>query len=45
MEKKRVDESVQVPASGRVDRFGFVKQEHNSPDGPSRNKSALEYQR
>ncbi|KAL7602123.1 uncharacterized protein LOC111919900 [Lactuca sativa] len=47
MEKKRADESVQVSAPGRLDRFGFVKQEHNSPspDGPPKNKSALEYQR
>ncbi|KAI3794040.1 hypothetical protein L1987_36665 [Smallanthus sonchifolius] len=37
MEKKITDESVQV----RVDRFGFVKQEHNSP---AKSKSAFEYQ-
>ncbi|GJY49308.1 EVI5-like protein [Tanacetum coccineum] len=46
MEKKRVDESVQLPAQLRLDRFGFVKPEHDLPDHRlTKSKSAFEYQR
>ncbi|CAI9770202.1 unnamed protein product [Fraxinus pennsylvanica] len=45
-ENKKVDEheagSVALP---KVDRFGFVKQEANSPDGLTRSRSAFEYER
>nr|GFB18202.1 EVI5-like protein isoform X1 [Tanacetum cinerariifolium] len=46
MEKKRVDETVQLPAQLRLDRFGFVKPEHDLPDHRlTKSKSAFEYQR
>lgn len=45
MEKKRVDVTLQVPAPVRVDRFGFVKPEHISPDRLAKSKSAFEHQR
>ncbi|KAK6119086.1 hypothetical protein DH2020_026776 [Rehmannia glutinosa] len=46
MEKKRADEQEAVPVSlPKVDRFGFVKQESNSPDGLTRSRSAFEYER
>nr|GFC25894.1 EVI5-like protein isoform X1 [Tanacetum cinerariifolium] len=45
MEKKRVDETVQLPAQLRLDRFGFVKPEHDLPDHRlTKSKSAFEYQ-
>ncbi|KAG5535288.1 hypothetical protein RHGRI_023160 [Rhododendron griersonianum] len=47
MEKQKVDENEPVPVPAvRVDRFGFVKQDHsNSPEGLSRTRSAFEYER
>lgn len=46
MEKKRLDEQEPPPASlPKVDRFGFVKQETNSPDGLAKSRSAAEYER
>ncbi|GER40111.1 Ypt/Rab-GAP domain of gyp1p superfamily protein [Striga asiatica] len=46
MEKKRGEEQEAVLISlPKVDRFGFVKQEGNSPDGFMKNKSASEYER
>ncbi|KAK3018705.1 hypothetical protein RJ639_005046 [Escallonia herrerae] len=46
MEKKKIDDTKQggIPAV-RVDRFGFMKQELNSPDGLVKSKSAFEYER
>ncbi|XP_051146359.1 uncharacterized protein LOC127261958 isoform X3 [Andrographis paniculata] len=45
MEKKKVDEQVAAPvAQPKVDRFGFLKLESNSPDGLARSRSPLEYQ-
>lgn len=46
MERKRVDEQEAViVALPKVDRFGFVKQDSNSPDGLTRSRSAWEYER
>ncbi|KAL8527727.1 hypothetical protein ACS0TY_005539 [Phlomoides rotata] len=46
MEKKKVDEQEAVPASlPKVDRFGFVKQDGNTPDGLTKSRSPLEFER
>ncbi|CAN4110882.1 unnamed protein product [Withania somnifera] len=46
MESKVVDENEEGPAVPmRVDRFGFVKQEHTPTEGLARSRSAFEYQR
>lgn len=45
MEKKRVDEQDPSPVSLPKDRFGFLKQETNSPDGLAKSRSAAEYER
>lgn len=46
MESKVVDENEEGPAVPmRVDRFGFVKQEHSPTEGLARSRSAFEYQR
>lgn len=46
MEKKRVDEQDPLPVSlPKTDRFGFIKQETNTPDGLAKSKSAAEYER
>ncbi|KAK4424491.1 EVI5-like protein [Sesamum alatum] len=46
MEKKEVDEHAEVPiVVPRVDKFGFLKQETNSPEGFKRSRSAIEFER
>lgn len=46
MESKVVDENEEGPVVPmRVDRFGFVKQEHGPTEGLARSQSAFEYQR
>ncbi|KAK4339777.1 hypothetical protein RND71_041239 [Anisodus tanguticus] len=46
MESKVVDENEEGPVVPmRVDRFGFVKQEHGNIEGLARSRSAFEYQR
>lgn len=46
MESKVVDENEEGPAVPmRVDRFGFVRQEHSPNEGLARSRSAFEYQR
>lgn len=46
MEKKNVDDDEPRPVPQvKVDRFGFLKQELNSPDGIVKSRSAFEYER
>ncbi|CAH9106998.1 unnamed protein product [Cuscuta europaea] len=45
MEKMGADEEDLLPALPRVDRFGFLKQEHGHSNGLVRSRSAYEYQR
>lgn len=46
MEKKRVDEQEAAPVSlPKVDRFGFVKQDGNTPDGLTKSRTASEFER
>ncbi|VFQ62228.1 unnamed protein product [Cuscuta campestris] len=45
MEKIGADGDDLLPALPRVDRFGFLKQEHSHSNGLARSKSAYDYQR
>lgn len=48
MEKKKMSDEFEtgpVPPSQPVDRFGFIKQEQNSPEGLTKSRSANEHER
>ncbi|XP_010942751.1 uncharacterized protein [Elaeis guineensis] len=48
MEKKRTSDEFEpgpIPPSQPVDRFGFIKQEQNSPDGITKSRPANEHER